>query len=166
MEGWEAEYQHWLRAMTEMRMRVKKEKAESGEIERQMYGGKRQRPYQEDDVEDSVEKRMKMAENEKDEKEGHARPGNASAAAPSLRAANICLALLMVVADLNSGYARRHKARGAVEATTKYLVPSTLYQVPGTKYLVPSPLYQVPGTKYLVPSTWYQDLVPSTCGTK
>ena len=69
MEGWEAEYHNCLRGMTEMRMRVKKEKAESGEIEKQMYGGKRQRPYQEDDVEDSVEKRMKIAGDEKDEKE-------------------------------------------------------------------------------------------------
>jgi len=31
---------------------------------------------------------------------------------------------------------------------TKYLVPSTWYQVLGTKYLAP--------TRYLVPSAWYQ----------
>ena len=52
---------------------------------------------------------------------------------------------------------------------TKYLVPSTWYQVLGTKYLVPSPWYQVLGTRSLVPSPWtpwYQILgtksVPST----
>ena len=45
--------------------------------------------------------------------------------------------------------------------STKYLAPSTWYQVlvPGTKYLVPSSWYQVLGSKYLVPSTWYQVLV-------
>ena len=39
--------------------------------------------------------------------------------------------------------------------STKYLVPSTWYQVPGTKYLVPSTWYQVLGIKYLVPGTWF-----------
>ena len=43
-----------------------------------------------------------------------------------------------------------------VDLGTKYLVPSTWYQVLGTKYLVPSPWYQVLGTKSLVPSPWYQ----------
>ena len=41
---------------------------------------------------------------------------------------------------------------------TNYVVPSTWYQVRDTKYLVASTWYQVPGTKYLVPSTWYQVL--------
>ena len=41
---------------------------------------------------------------------------------------------------------------------TKYLVPSTWYQVLGTKCLVPSTWYYVLGTKSLVPSTWYQVL--------
>ena len=41
---------------------------------------------------------------------------------------------------------------------TKYLVPSTWYQVLGTKYSVPSTCYQVLGTKYSVPSTRYHVL--------
>ena len=49
---------------------------------------------------------------------------------------------------------------------TKYLVPSSWYQVLGTKYLVPSTWYQVLGTQYLVPSTWYQILGTGVPGTQ
>ena len=43
---------------------------------------------------------------------------------------------------------------------TKYVVPSTWYQVSGATHLVPSIWYQTLGTKYLVPSIWYH--VPGT----
>ena len=38
----------------------------------------------------------------------------------------------------------------AVSSTSKYFVPGTWYQVPGTKHLVLSTWYQVLGTKYLL----------------